>query len=85
MFGDKCHLECLEWRNSLATDDVGEAFFETQGYVWNTQSDMLFATIKTIVGKIIFSGIQDKQLQKIEMGSHLNIKKASLYSYNNAF
>ena len=57
--------EWLEWGVSLATGDGGDAFLGTQGYVWDTQSDMLFATIGAIVGLILFSGIQDKQLQKI--------------------
>ena len=57
--------EWLEWGVSLATGDGGDAFLGTQGYVWDTQSDMLFATIGAIVGLILFSKIQDKQLQKI--------------------
>lgn len=57
--------EWIEWWVSLATGDGGDAFLGTQGYVWDTQSDMLFATIGAIVGLILFSRIQDKQLQKI--------------------
>lgn len=57
--------EWLEWGVSLATGDGGDAFLGTQGYVWDTQSDMLFATIGAIVGLILFSKIQDKQIQKI--------------------
>lgn len=56
--------EWLEWGVSLATGDGGDAFLGTQGYVWDTQSDMLFATIGAISGLILFSKIQDKQLQK---------------------
>jgi putative membrane protein len=57
--------EWLEWGVSLATGDGGDAFLGTQGYVWDTQSDMLFATIGAIVGLILFSKIQQKQIQKI--------------------
>ena len=57
--------EWLEWGVSVATGDGGDAFLGTQGYVWDTQSDMLFATIGAIMGLILFSKIQDKQLQKI--------------------
>jgi putative membrane protein len=56
--------EWLEWGVSLATGDGGDAFLGTQGYVWDTQSDMLFATIGAIVGLILFSKIQQKQIQK---------------------
>ncbi|WP_337965838.1 DUF2238 domain-containing protein [uncultured Flavobacterium sp.] len=57
--------EFIEWFVSLATGDGGDAFLGTQGYVWDTQSDMLFATIGAIVGLILFSKIQDRQIQKI--------------------
>ncbi|RKR05213.1 putative membrane protein [Flavobacterium sp. 90] len=56
--------EFIEWFVSLATGEGGDAFLGTQGYVWDTQSDMLFATIGAIVGLILFSKIQDKQIQK---------------------
>lgn len=58
--------EFIEWFVSLATGDGGDAFLGTQGYVWDTQSDMLFATIGAIMGLILFSRIQDKQIQKIQ-------------------
>ena len=57
--------EWIEWWVSLATGDGGDAFLGTQGDVWDTQSDMLFATIGAIVGLVLFSKIQDRQLQKI--------------------
>jgi putative membrane protein len=58
--------EWIEWWVSLATGDGGDAFLGTQGYVWDTQSDMLFATIGAIVGLILFSKIQDSQIEKIK-------------------
>jgi putative membrane protein len=58
--------EFIEWFVSIATGDAGDAFLGTQGYVWDTQSDMLFATIGAIAGLILFSRIQDKQIQKID-------------------
>ncbi len=57
--------EWIEWGVSLATGDGGDAFLGTQGYVWDTQSDMLFATIGAIVGLVLFSKIQNRQIQKI--------------------
>jgi putative membrane protein len=58
--------EFIEWFVSIATGDGGDAFLGTQGYVWDTQSDMLFATIGAISGLILFSKIQDKFIQKID-------------------
>ena len=57
--------EWIEWFVSIATGDGGDAFLGTQGYVWDTQSDMLFATIRAIVALMLFSKVQDKQLIKI--------------------
>jgi putative membrane protein len=57
--------EWIEWLVSIATGDGGDAFLGTQGYVWDTQSDMLFATIGAIISLILFSKTQDKQLIKI--------------------
>ena len=42
----------------------GDAFLGTQGYVWDTQSDMLYATIGAICMLIIFSNKHDKAIQK---------------------
>jgi putative membrane protein len=57
--------EWIEWGVSLATGDGGDSFLGTQGDVWDTQSDMLFATIGALVGLVLFSKIQDKQIRKI--------------------
>ncbi|NRT13543.1 DUF2238 domain-containing protein [Flavobacterium sp. 14A] len=57
--------EWIEWFVSLATGDGGDAFLGTQGDIWDTQSDMLFATIGAITGLILFSKIQNKQLLRI--------------------
>lgn len=57
--------EWIEWLVSILTGEGGDAFLGTQGYVWDTQSDMLFATIGAIIGLVLFSKIQDRQLQKI--------------------
>jgi putative membrane protein len=57
--------EWIEWFVSIATGDGGDAFLGTQGYVWDTQSDMLFATIGAIVALSLLSKAQDKQLIKI--------------------
>lgn len=57
--------EWIEWFVSIATGEGGDAFLGTQGYVWDTQSDMLFATIGAIVALLLFSKTQDKELLKI--------------------
>ncbi len=55
--------EFLEWMIALGTGEAAESFLGTQGYVWDTQSDMLYATIGAIVALFSLSKLQDSQLQ----------------------
>ncbi|WP_224797604.1 DUF2238 domain-containing protein [Idiomarina abyssalis] len=55
--------ELLEWWVALATGEDAEAFLGTQGYAWDTQSDMGFALIGAILSLFIFSKSHDKQLK----------------------
>lgn len=57
--------EWIEWAVTLLSGDEGDAFLGTQGYIWDTQSDMLFATIGAITGLVLFSKIQDKQIKTL--------------------
>jgi putative membrane protein len=56
--------ELIEWWVALATGDDAEAFLGTQGYVWDTQSDMMFALIGGITALLLLSRLHDKQLKK---------------------
>ncbi|WP_095505849.1 DUF2238 domain-containing protein [Paraferrimonas sedimenticola] len=57
--------ELLEWWVAAATGEDAEAFLGTQGYAWDTQSDMWFALIGAITALICLSRRHDKQLQRI--------------------
>ncbi|MBL0013578.1 MAG: DUF2238 domain-containing protein [Flavobacterium sp.] len=57
--------EWIEWAVSIASGDQGDAFLGTQGYIWDTQSDMLFATIGACCGLLLFSRLQDQQLRAL--------------------
>lgn len=57
--------EWIEWAVSLMTGEGGDAFLGTQGYIWDTQSDMLFATIGALCALVFLSKAQDKYLEKI--------------------
>jgi putative membrane protein len=57
--------EWIEWGVSISTGDKGDSFLGTQGDIWDTQSDMLFATVGACIGLLLFSKIQDKQLEKL--------------------
>ena len=54
--------EFIEWFVAIGTGDSADAFLGTQGYVWDTQSDMLFAVIGAITALLFLSTFHDKQL-----------------------
>ena len=57
--------EFIEWFVAAISGESADAFLGTQGYVWDTQSDMLFATIGAITALILLSRFHDKQLTYI--------------------
>jgi len=59
--------EFFEWFVAVVSGQSSEAFLGTQGDVWDTQSDMLFATIGAICMVLFLSGIQDKLISKLKM------------------
>ena len=59
--------EWIEWGVSIATGDQGDSFLGTQGDIWDTQSDMLFATMGACIGLLLFSKIQDMQIDKLSV------------------
>jgi len=56
--------ELVEWWVALGTGEDAEAFLGTQGYVWDTQSDMMYALIGGVIALILLSRFHDKQLKK---------------------
>lgn len=58
--------ELIEWWVALAAGADSEAFLGTQGYVWDTQSDMGFALSGAVIALMSLSKLHDKQL--IDMG-----------------
>jgi len=54
--------ELIEWWVALASGEDAEAFLGTQGYVWDTQSDMGLALLGSIVALLFFSRWHDRQL-----------------------
>jgi putative membrane protein len=55
--------ELIEWWVALASGEEAEAFLGTQGYVWDTQSDMWLALLGAISSLLLLSRIHDKQLK----------------------
>lgn len=66
--------ELIEWWVALLSDTGAEDFLGTQGYEWDTQSDMFLAMIGAICMLLLFSKIQDKQIKKIEREKSIELK-----------
>ena len=54
--------ELIEWWVSLTSGESGDSFLGTQGYIWDTQTDMFTALIGAFVALLLFGKIQDKVL-----------------------
>ena len=59
--------EFLEWFVSIVSGQSGDSFLGTQGYVWDTQSDMLFATIGALCMVMLLSKLQDREINKMHL------------------
>jgi len=51
--------ELVEWAVSVSVGEGGDAFLGTQGYVWDTQSDMLMALLGGISAMVFCSRKKD--------------------------
>jgi len=54
--------ELIEWWVALLSDEAADAFLGTQGYVWDTQSDMLMALIGAVCAVVFLSRWHNAQL-----------------------
>ena len=57
--------EIIEWLASLSNPTDTEAFLGTQGYIWDTQSDMFWCLIGSIAALIFLTKLHNKYLQGI--------------------
>ena len=57
--------ELIEWWVALLSDEAAESFLGTQGYVWDTQSDMLLALVGAILALVLLGGLHDRQMEAL--------------------
>ena len=57
--------ELIEWAAALALGEGAEEFLGTQGYEWDTQSDMFFALIGSVSALFLLSKWHDRQFYKL--------------------
>ena len=57
--------EFIEWWVALLSGQAADAFLGTQGYVWDTQSDMALALSGAILSLLVFSRTHDRAIGRI--------------------
>lgn len=57
--------EIMEWIASLSNPTDTEAFLGTQGYIWDTQTDMFWCLVGAMMAIILLTKIHDKYLRKL--------------------
>ena len=56
--------ELIEWAAALMLGQGAEEFLGTQGYEWDTQSDMFYALIGGLVSLTVLAPLHDQQLKR---------------------
>jgi putative membrane protein len=57
--------EVIEWLVAILAGRSSEAFLGTQGFVWDTQTDMALALMGSIISLLFLSRLHDAQLRKL--------------------
>lgn len=58
--------ELIEWWVASLSGESAEAFLGTQGYVWDTQSDMALALLGAIIALATLGRLHDRQIASLE-------------------
>ncbi len=61
MMVSSCY-ELIEWAAAVALGQGADEFLGTQGYAWDTQSDMFLALLGACTALLLLSGRHDRQL-----------------------
>jgi putative membrane protein len=55
--------ELIEWWVALLSEEAADSFLGTQGYVWDTQSDMGWALFGAVLALVTLRKMHDRQLR----------------------
>lgn len=58
--------ELIEWFVALLSEEAADAFLGTQGFVWDTQSDMAFALLGALAALATLAWLHDAQLKRLD-------------------
>jgi putative membrane protein len=59
--------ELIEWSVAIAIGSDSDAFLGTQGYQWDTQSDMAMALLGAVAALAFLGRIHDRQLRQVRL------------------
>jgi putative membrane protein len=62
--GFSAFYELIEWWVALLSEEAADAFLGTQGYAWDTQSDMGWALLGAVTALLLLSRLHDRQLRE---------------------
>ncbi len=62
--------ELIEWWIAILSKEAAEAFLGSQGYLWDTQSDMAYALLGTMLALILLSRTHDRYISKLIAKPH---------------
>ncbi len=57
--------ELVEWGAALALGQGADEFLGTQGYVWDTQSDMWYALLGSTIAMLVLSRWHDREMERV--------------------
>jgi putative membrane protein len=61
--GFSAFYELIEWWVALVSDEAADSFLGTQGYIWDTQSDMGWALFGAVLALALLGRMHDRQLR----------------------
>ncbi len=62
--GFSAFYELIEWWVALSSEEAAASFLGTQGYAWDTQSDMGWALLGAVLALLLLSRWHDRQLRE---------------------
>jgi putative membrane protein len=60
--GISAFYELIEWLVALLSDEAADSFLGTQGYIWDTQSDMAYALVGAVTALLLLARLHDRQM-----------------------
>ncbi len=57
--------EFIEWWVAILSGSAGDSFLGTQGYIWDTQSDMFLALIGALLAQLLLNKLHDGSIKEV--------------------